>query len=370
MMFRIIKGALLLYSLSFIVQAFSSLIPPLLSTFLVEMNATNLEIGVISGLGAITYVLMTPITGILSLKMDRRILLLSSFFIMSISLILFSTASSPAQLIPYNMLLILSVSLFWPVIESMLPTIQNSKSVIGPFGLSWSLGMMLSSMIVGLLVSLPKRSLFQVLSLFPLLLTPLLSLLKEHKVEDFGNRASARCIKSPLQLVELLLGGIVYASTIGTVFIFYPVYVVRREIEEWTISLILSLVVLARTLAFVLYNSIGEEKGKLLGPLLIVVGTPLLSLPEKVVNAVSSFIVGFGTGITYSYVFERVASSSPEIKGIHAGLFESSIGVGYLVGPLIAGISSEGDPGNAFISIVVLPFTVLLLNVSKKIRVR
>lgn len=345
----------------------SSLIPPLLSTFLVELGASNFEIGLVSGLGAITYTLVTPIIGIFSSRIKKKNLLYLSHLILSFSYILFSTVSSPLQLIPYNMLSTLSLAIFWPIIESMLPPASHSGVIVGSFGFSWSLGTLVGAAIAGFLVTFPKRLIFTALAVFPLLSTLLILILNtkycDPNIRNTHDRETEHTNKNLRVITSILASGAIYASIVGVVFVFYPVYVVRKELEDWLISLVLSLFVLSRTIAFSLYTVIGRVLGKIIGPSLMIIGMLSLSSTNKFITLLSSLLSGFGTGITYSCAFETIAVSTSRLKGFYAGLFESGIGLGYLIGPLFGGAVAKKDPGDAFTYITILPFMLLMVNI-------
>jgi MFS family permease len=81
----------------------------------------------------------------------------------------------------------------------------------------------------------------------------------------------------------------------------------------------------------------------------------------------SFFIFGFGSGVTYSNCIFFILNLWGKKKGYAAGVFESIIGLGYFVGPLVGGAISEFSPNLPYLygsglSLVVFFLHLILKN--------
>ena len=74
-------------------------------------------------------------------------------------------------------------------------------------------------------------------------------------------------------------------------------------------------------------------------------------------------IFGFGNGISYAASILSVLGRWRGSRGYAAGIFESLIGVGYFIGPLVGGIVSELSLEAPYLFSFVLSLVVILIQV-------
>ncbi|KYH40523.1 MAG: MFS transporter permease [Candidatus Bathyarchaeota archaeon B63] len=84
----------------------------------------------------------------------------------------------------------------------------------------------------------------------------------------------------------------------------------------------------------------------------------------------SFLIFGFGAGVSYAASIAYILRWKRTSRGYSAGVFESLIGVGYLIGPLLGGFLSEfaGNAPYIYVFLMSLTVLVILLRCKKPLR--
>jgi len=77
-------------------------------------------------------------------------------------------------------------------------------------------------------------------------------------------------------------------------------------------------------------------------------------------------IFGFGAGISYAASITFVLKWRKSSRGYAAGVFESLIGVGYFLGPLIGGFLSEFAGNVPYIYGFLLSIVVFLIQLMRR----
>ena len=99
-----------------------------------------------------------------------------------------------------------------------------------------------------------------------------------------------------------------------------------------------------RAVAFLIFGRIKGENLVLVrvSAAFMAIGALPLALTKETVAVLSgSFAVGLGSGLLYSYCFHRLMTIDPRKNDIYAGVFEATVGVGFLT-PILAGALAEG----------------------------
>jgi len=359
-----------LYFLSFIVSVLGGALTPLIPVIGYRMGASGYEIGAIGSAGALLYIFLTLLSGSLSEKIGRKAMLLTSFISLACSTTIYAYSIIPLHLIFGRLLEGLSYSTFWPSLEALLTESHKSeaRSITRLFTISWSSGMVLGALLYDTLLNIPRFTLFATLTVFSLVLclatvviveeeAPL-KIVHENIFKEFLN-----AIKNLKMAWTLSFS---YAFVQALVFNFYPVLLdALAKPERWT-SVMLSTMLMARTLSFGLlaHMFVKNIAGAVLGLFLSAMGGVLIQFTDSfLLILLGGFFLGTGAGLLYSTAFYKAISSS-RLRGVYTGIFESTIGLGYFTGPLIGGVLAETNPLHpySFISLYSLFLIVLVLS--------
>lgn len=343
------------YFLSFAASVIQVLYIPILSVYALEIGIKTYEIGFISGIAALTYALTAPFSHLSTGRIGEKWTIAYSLALLSISCAFLMLVREIIGLALVAIFSLLAYAVFWPAIESF---ISGKGGSVSSFATSWSSGALVGSLLMGPLMAAPKAPLFLALSLFSGTLALIsLKLKGERRVVDLPKVADLT--KSMREVPDAWAWAFSYAVFQGALFTFYPVLIELRGLPEWYASLVFFLMIGARTFIFSFKDKLPQILYSLYAGLAFLSPGILLPLTNNpYIIAALSTLLGAGVGILYAESLSKAFSSKVEKRGAYTGLFESSIGLGYTAGPIIAGLVSAlcleaAIPVAAVISIIV-----------------
>jgi MFS family permease len=316
-----------------------------------ELGADAWLVGLVGASGSVAYVFAPYLTGKLSDRFGpRRLLMLGSASIAALCL-LYTAVSNPAVFVPLRLIEGVAWAMIWPPLEALFSV---SGSDLGRsmkvFNLAWGAGAITAPIFGSLVVDL--SSVEWTLLASAAFMATALAVSLGIKTTPAAHAPRNRELKGGLdgkRYVTLLSNMFVYGLTLTTISTFFPKYAasLHYEVALWGASL--SAIYAGRLLAFLLseriMTSVGTKKAR---PAFLAVSLcfPLCSmLPRAGVYLVlaAALVTGLGFGLVYSSTLVDMLSGSGGARGRAAGLFESSIGLGSLVGPAVAGaLASSG----------------------------
>ncbi|MEM2742361.1 MAG: MFS transporter, partial [Nitrososphaeria archaeon] len=178
--------------------------------------------------------------------------------------------------------------------------------------------------------------------------------IKRNKLETTNN----------FKINNILFFPFIYGIVSFTMLTFFPIYAEKTALSLNISGLVLSLMNLGRLIAFVISNNKIFDKEILQFIFTILLGfTPLgLTLSQNELILLSlSFLLGFSLGITYAQALSKILSISEIKRGYYAGAFESLLGLGAFLGPLVGGIIANISISYTFIlpTIITISFIIL-----------
>ena len=366
-----------------------------------NIGLTTIEVGLIGGAYGFSYIIMPIILGRISDKFSRKIsltiatigqMILMVYFLFIISLTSVIFLGLFLGLLLYGML----YGFFWPTIEAYVSenTEQSPKEHIkgiSNFCISWSLGYALGPLFAGFFSDFNILFVFVIafivyafsfcLIVFKL---PLIKPKNKHininnfqksKERNISNDQVSQYSHSNKALALLLMGVMTYSIISKLLLSYFTNYAALPEGLNWSGTLIGQIMFsfgLGRSFYFIiaryLKNTISAitQSFLIIGLFLILIAF----LYSPVIIALILFVIGFFVGRTYLVSLELILKYEKEEKGAKAGIFESLVGVGSALSPLIAGIIAIVSlklPYFVF-SIVVFTFLIVHLNFKNKIR--
>ena len=325
------------YFLSFAASVVQVLYISILSVYALEIGIKTYEIGFISGIAALIYALTAPFSHLSAGRIGEKWTIAYSLALLSVSCALLTLVREIIGLALVAILSLLAYAIFWPAIESL---ISREGGSVSSFGTSWSSGALAGSLLTGPLMAAPKAPLFLALSLFSGILA-MTSLKLKGERRDIDLPKVADLIKGLRDIPDAWAWAFSYAVFQGALFTFYPVLIELRGLPEWYASLVFFLIIGARTFIFSFKNKLPQLFHSLyIGLALLSSGMLLLITYNPYIIATLSTLLGAGVGILYAESLSKAFSSKVEKRSAYTGLFESSIGLGYTVGPIVAGLAS------------------------------
>ena len=382
--------------------ALANFVQPIFTTFLsllaVELHANIFEIGLVGGGASVVYAFMPFVMGRFSDRgQARKFFIILSLGLLAAVSILYSFSASPIDLIALRLVEGLGWAAFWPSIDAAVThdTKVDPKRALAIFNLSWSsaasLGPVIGSVVI---VIFSIRQVFIFNAIF-LLVAMSINLIPYSRIRRSGklsqssdgeitlhqtvienveetatfagkekNESSERDRKK-VRVSFYVLSLVMCTIISNTIISFFSPYANSQGLPIIIIGAISATYSAARFFGYLLTSN-GRINSFLLDStirsrniLLFLFLTSLSSLlmvfhsPSGAIYFLSFALVG----LSYSFVYYTamvglLAETRKERMGAGAGIFETSIGAGSLVGPIIAGSVA----GNSLTVPFVVPF--------------
>ncbi|MBN2155208.1 MAG: MFS transporter [Candidatus Lokiarchaeota archaeon] len=361
----------------------------------VTLTDDPLLIGIIGAAYGLTYLITPAVLGWLGDKFPRKTSLLiasSGQFVIALYFLIF--AGTPLLLIIGQVLLGIFYGFYWPSIEAftsetsysdgILTSDQAHKKNILSFCIAWSIGYMIGPLLAGIFADyfLPGAFITVIVVYvveFFLILANLPTRM-ESTSEKKSNKSNQQVplIRQSQRThwslyLELIVTVFVYAGISKVLYTYFVDYALDPNGLMWsdsTTGLILFLFGLGRTLFFILnyfyiqiQSSIKLILYSLLGMGLCILGIAFFRHP--VVISALMLLAGISAAIIYSSTLDLMLHQAVQAKGAKAGLYESMIGLGSIVSPVVAGgiarKSSLTTPFLVFAGITLGIFTVFFI---------
>jgi DHA1 family multidrug resistance protein-like MFS transporter len=361
------KGLYLFFLSIFLLSTgFGVMIPAVPLYAALVFHANQWELGLLGALAALPYIFAPTIFGKFSDRLGRKPLIFVGLSVYLVTSLLYMTASSVLSLAALRLLEGLSFSLIWPAAEAYVGDNSSGRSraeIVGKYSVAWSAGYMVGPFIYGGLVSIIglrnsfiMPAMFMAASLAILVFTKGNSITKEEQQETL---TSSKMV-FPVVLYTMVIWG--FASL--SFFFLFPGYSHGYGISTPIIAYLVGIACMARTLVFLFYNKLTKS---LMGKI-VPLGMLLLSFAMIVAWGLTNIygfmasvmLLGLSLGLIYAYSLVYVLNRPA--KGLNAGLFESSIGIGEFIGPLSMGfLGFSISPSFPYLFLGVLAAASILL---------
>lgn len=329
---------------------------PLFATL--NLSANEWELGLIGTLVALPYVVASFVFGRMSDRVGRHPLILSGILLYIFVSLLYPLSSSLFQIALLRILEGLSFSMIWPSTEAFVGDIVKHASrnqAAGLYSVAWSSGYMLGPIMMGFIVSFVDLTcVFLMVSVMMIVgMIAFYPLRIKHSDPEYisANRPSKWLVFGVFYVM------LMWGFSVLSFFTLFPSYATKNGISPSNIGYLVGVVGLIRTLVFLFYSRIIAFMGSVTIPF----GMALLSLsmliswavPSEVGLLASVSILGLSLGLLYAH--SLVLMISMPSRGFYAGIFESSIGLGELIGPILMGyIGFVLSPSSPYIFLSLL----------------
>jgi MFS family permease len=363
-----------------------------LPLFAYQLGANVFELGLVGGVAYASYSFVPVVIGRYSDQVRRR----KDFMVISLAMLaacsfVYAFVDSPIQLISLRVLEGVAWAILWPIIDAEVSedvSRESSKS-LSIYNTVWStagaLGPLLGVALIILLTEI--RYIFFATALMMVLSTVVSAMfIRDDKaavsklVSDSSPEASAPKPKSAGgNSIWIFVVAMVFQSAIrGVLFTFYPPLAESRGISYLLIGVIGFSFYAARAGVFSFTTRddfrgffLKRENAKRTLIISVVVSAAAGSLPlfndsAWIVGVVAFAIVALASSFTVMISqVELITRAEANRKGSGAGVFESTIGIGVALGPVVAGFISGGSLSIPFLVspvgfVIALPIMLLL----------
>jgi MFS family permease len=340
---------------------------PIVPVFAREVLAADYsQVGLIGTANYLPFMFAPFFIGILLDKLNKSYVLLSGIILNVVSIFMLSTVQSTLEVVLYRTLAGVAHALFWPSSEVLTSINSSSDSRVRNISMfigAWILGFMIGPIIGKLILNL-----FDYYALFQLAAaTMAVAIVPSILLRSYGWPGLQKAQEVRASSVQVFreitnhpkLAGIIlyYAITFGVVLAVYPAYMRDASLTTEDIEMLFFFFGISRfatLLLLVARISRYNELALALAVSATAVGMIISFLSPSILSfAVSIALFGFSTSIFYPISFSLVTRNTPsEHVGSKLGVYNSIFGIGWTVGPIIAGFASDafgsGSPYLAF----------------------
>lgn len=357
----------------FMVQMLVGFVGLAVPIYAANMGASPLLVGVIGAVGGLTYSYMPLVAGFLSDRVRRKSLLLAAMLVYGFACIMYLLTQTPSMLIPVKVVEWVAVATFWPSAEALLTELSQGRIEhnLRKFNLSWGSATIIGPIVGGAIISLLGVKTPFALSSAGSFILALAAAAKIKEPPKGGRSLKHESAQPEAQggkesLAPAVVAVILFSFIGGVIYNLFPAQATSLSIPAYEIGLIMFANGLFRLAAFTqaykIEAKIGRTRVFLAGALTLAAASALTAASSTTLLFALAFAVfGFGMGILYASSIAHILKSRSHARGYAAGLFESLLGVGTLIGSSTGGLASEYYTHNApYILCLLLSLAVAL----------
>jgi len=367
------------FAAAFLVQMIVGVIGITVPIYADFLGASPFLLGAIGASGGLIYSFMPLVSGILSDKFSRKAFISISMASYTLACLLYALSEDPFMLMFIKILEWSSIAAFWPALEALIADSSEEKleDALKKFNIAWGSAMIIGPTIGGALIEYSVKAPF----LFSLMITLLLGLLNLVFVKEPHRKPEATIGENPslgddsaqYPVLNALLSIFLFSSLVGIINSLFPAYATNLGIHPYKVGLIMFMLGASRTVTF--YKAY-KIKTKLRETGMFLSGSSTLAIASFLIAnsydplefTLCFLILGFGAGISYAASISHLLRKWGSTRGYAAGLFESLIGTGYFIGPLIGGIVSEYASNAPYILGSLLSLVVFAIQLAASVK--
>ncbi|MGD2106314.1 MAG: MFS transporter [Nitrosopumilaceae archaeon] len=346
------KTLLLVFSIAFIIGTSYGMHNPVLPLFAKnEIGATYSELGLIGLANFIPYMFIPLFVGILLDRFNNGYLLSIGVIINSISIFLLSSAESVPEVMIFRAMTGFAHAFFWPPSSSIISKVSKKHDRvknIGKFTGLFISGFMIGPLIGGYILDFSDESyrlLFEITSF--VLGSAIIAAIwtTKRRVTVHQEKVSIINLKE-ITKFKTVIAIILFCNFVfGTILIIYPAYLNDQSFSAVEVEILFFVFGISRVVTLIFTGRLANHSGKtiIFACLSITTGLFLSFYTDNVfVFGAALLSMGFGFGIFFPLTLEVVLSRTREnIRGSIIGAYETIFGIGWVIGPLSAGLISE-----------------------------
>jgi MFS family permease len=296
-------------------------------------------IGMLGTVYGLTYSMSAFFFGRISDRIGHGLLAIMGLLSYAAIAILYSFFDHPYQFIIGKSLEGISMAMIWPALEALSSKLgtKNKEGALLIYTVSWSVGSSIAPYLSSYLIKFSF--------LYPLIFSAVVSLIGVYFVIRSKVSDSREFIENNGKvsvLYDIILPMTLYGVNSSIFYSFYPVYGIIAGFGLKGAGLLGTFYGIFLTvtfiLSFLLSKKVRSRNLVVLGAFIDVSVLMLLVSHSILSNLVIVSLLGSGLGLVYFSVLINIFRYFHEGVASKTGIFEASIGAGYVIGPIIAGI--------------------------------
>jgi len=343
--------------------------------FAQSLGATFFDLGLIGTAVAVTSALTPMFVGNLADRVNRAWLFTFALAINALATLALIFSHSVADVVMLRLVGGLALGFYYPTVEvvvSDLAPIDRRVKEMAWYSAASTIGLLVGPIVGGMIIQefgFLRLFVFSSVILGFAFIQTIIWVVPSYPKRDIVAPNFSGIMRTFRKLLPwyLMIGcyGIVY-SVMTTIF---PGYANSIGVNTTLIGFLFGSFGLGRIFAYVTserYVMLGEKKALLFASLLMAVGIVGVGVyPNFIVFLTAILVIGGSSGIVFPLTINLISRHYPEDKlGAAVGSYESTVGVGQAVGPILAGVvaSVAGIKSSflltAFFAVLMAVFTI------------
>ena len=315
------------------------------------IGASYADLGLIGFASFLPYVFIPLFVGILLDRYNNGRFLAIGAGLNSISFYLLSVAQSVPEIAGFRIITGVAHGFFWPSCISIISAVSHDKDRVnniakftGFFIAGFTIGPLLGSFFLEQL-DVTYRVLFQITAFVAALsiITPLF--LSSQNIKRHYEKFSFSALKEMARFPEIIVILIYSTASFGMILAIYPAFLDDNHISGTQIEILYFVFGLSRILTLVVANKLARYTSvTLVISMLSIASGLLLSITSSdMVNfAIALSLMGFGFSAVFPLTIQIIlCKTRKSIAGSMIGAYETTFGVGWILGPILAGLLSH-----------------------------
>jgi MFS family permease len=321
-----------------------------------EIGASYAELGLIGLANFVPYMFIPVFVGILLGRFNNGHLLSLGILINAASIFLLSVSKSVPEIMVLRAMTGVAHAFFWPPAEAIISNSSGGESRvknIGRFTGFFVSGFMIGPLIGTFLLDgldISFRMLFEIAT-FVMAAAIIFSIpLSRHVSPKQDSKFSFSALKEIARFPQIIVILIFCTSAFGTILTIYPAFLNDRSMSATEIEVLYFVFGVSRVITLASTGRLASHTGGTLiaSTLSIAAGLFVSFYSHSILEfAAAMLLMGFGFSIIFPLTLEIVLRrTKKEASGKMIGAYETTFGMGWTSGPIIAGLISEFS-GNA-----------------------
>jgi len=329
---------IILFLISTLSQFPLSLIRFIIPIYAKSIGADTFILGMMGSAYGLVYIILAPYFGKISDKIGHKKMIICGLIIYALVVLIYPYIQNPLFLIFIRGGEALGMAMVWPSIEAFSQIAKEEKieHSIMIYTLSWSIAASVAPYIGAIFIDDFKIAILIVfiVSIFAAIVSIFIPAYKNLKINIKERKFDI--------FNEIVIPIFIYGFNSAIILSFYPAYGDFIGLGVMKTGIILTVSGLFMVIAFICSGTIISKYNKIWITFLgIVLQFPFFFVSyynDFYIQLISLSLIFFGQGLIYFNVLVNIVISFSNNVGSKTGLFESSIGLGFILGPLLGGL--------------------------------
>ena len=351
---------------------------PLLPLFAKNViGASYAELGIIGFANFIPYIFFPLFVGIFLNRFNNGFLLSIGVIINSASIYLLSIAQSVPEIMGFRIITGVAHAFFWPPCEAIISNVSKGKTRvrnIATFTGFFTTGFMIGPLFGSNLIETfdpTYRIIFEIAAY--VLAAALVSSLIVSKNRPIikHEKFSFSSLKEIAKFPHVIMLLIYCTASFGIILSIYPAFLNDRAMTIVDVEILFFVFGISRILTLAVAGKLAKNTSLtlIIAVFSISIGLGISFFVETIIEfAIALILLGFGFSIFFPLTLEIILTKTRSaISGTMIGAYETTFGIGWASGPIIAGLISQFFGNDApYLIFFIIGLGVAILSISKR----